>query len=88
MEERDNESKKETKGEQDTKNGGIELDTTTKYRGLYGRRRGPVLPGFEKRWGDEGDRSKSRFRWPVRINSKVKWEAPDGHEERSRNEMR
>lgn len=37
---------------------------------------------------DEGDRSKSRFRWPVRINSKVKWEAPDGHEERSRNEMR
>lgn len=51
MGERDNESKKETKGEQDTKNGGIELDTTTKYRGLCGRRRGPVLPGFEKRGG-------------------------------------
>lgn len=60
MEERDNESKKETKGEQDTKNGGIELDTTTKYRGLCGRRRGPVLPGFEKRRGGREMRATGR----------------------------
>ena len=49
MEERDNRVKATyKKGARYEKRYGIELDTTTKYRGFRGRRRGPVLPGFEE----------------------------------------